>query len=91
MAILAFVFLRETVGAHHIGAIIIGFIGVLIVVRPCNEGSVNLCTLVAIARHRLYFSTMVVTDRDHSNFDCISNSLCWNTCRDSDVVALENP
>ncbi|MFT5787338.1 MAG: drug/metabolite transporter (DMT)-like permease [Ascidiaceihabitans sp.] len=49
MAILAFVFLRETVGVHRIGAIIVGFIGVLIVVRPGNEGFANLGTLVAIA------------------------------------------
>ena len=49
MAILAFVFSKETIGVHRIGAIIVGFIGVLIVVRPGNEGFANLGTLVAIA------------------------------------------
>ena len=49
MAILAFLFLKERVGWHRIGAIIVGFIGVLIVVRPGADGFANLGTLVAIA------------------------------------------
>jgi drug/metabolite transporter (DMT)-like permease len=49
MAVLAFVFLKEAVGWHRIGAIIVGFLGVLIVVRPGGEGFANLGTLVAIA------------------------------------------
>ena len=48
MAILAFVFLKETIGVHRIGAIIVGFIGVLIVMRPGNEGFANLGTLGAL-------------------------------------------
>lgn len=49
MALLAVIFLGESVGAHRIGAIVVGFIGVLIVVRPGNDGFTSLGTLVAIA------------------------------------------
>jgi drug/metabolite transporter (DMT)-like permease len=48
MAILAALFLSEHVGIHRIGAIAVGFIGVLIVVRPGGEGFGSLGTFVAI-------------------------------------------
>lgn len=48
MAILALIFLKESVGIHRIGAIIVGFVGVLIVVRPGSEGFANLGTFIAI-------------------------------------------
>ena len=49
MAILAALFLSEHVGIHRIGAITVGFIGVLIVVRPGGEGLASIGVLAAIA------------------------------------------
>lgn len=48
MAVLAVIFLNEHVGVHRIGAIMVGFVGVLIVVRPGGEGFGSLGMYVAI-------------------------------------------
>ncbi|WP_316860547.1 DMT family transporter [uncultured Cohaesibacter sp.] len=48
LAILAFLFLKESLGPHRVGAIIVGFLGVLLVMRPDVDGMINPYTLVAV-------------------------------------------
>ncbi|MEP1206790.1 MAG: DMT family transporter [Rhizobiaceae bacterium] len=48
VALLALWFLKEPVGRHRIGAVIVGFIGVLIVMRPGVEGLIDVHTLIPI-------------------------------------------
>lgn len=47
-ALLALFFLKEAVGKHRIGAVIVGFIGVIIVMRPGVEGIIDLNALIPI-------------------------------------------
>ena len=47
-ALLALLFLKEAVGKHRIGAVIVGFIGVIIVMRPGVEGIIDLNALIPI-------------------------------------------
>jgi drug/metabolite transporter (DMT)-like permease len=48
VALLAMWFLKETVGIHRIGAIIVGFIGVVVVMRPGTEGLLNIYALIPL-------------------------------------------
>ncbi len=48
VAILALFFLKEAVGAHRLGAVIVGFIGVIIVMRPGVDGLINSYALIPI-------------------------------------------
>ena len=48
VALLAIFFLKETVGKHRIGAVIVGFIGVLIVMRPGVDGLIDVNSLVPV-------------------------------------------
>ena len=48
VALFALYFLGETVGPARIGAIIMGFIGVVIVIRPGTEGLFDIATLIPI-------------------------------------------
>ncbi len=47
-ALLALFFLNEVVGKHRIAAVIIGFIGVIIVMRPGVDGIIDLNALIPI-------------------------------------------
>ena len=47
-ALLAAVFLKESVGPHRILTIVIGFIGVVIVIRPGLDGLLNVYTLIPL-------------------------------------------
>ena len=49
ITIFAILFLGETVGAHRWGATIVGFLGVLLMLRPEGGGLVNIYALMAIA------------------------------------------
>lgn len=48
LAIIAFLFLKESLGPHRVGGIIIGFLGVLLVMRPDVGGMINQYSLIAI-------------------------------------------
>ena len=48
VALLALSFLNEPVGIHRIAAVILGFIGVVIVMRPGVEGIIDIHTLIPI-------------------------------------------
>ena len=48
VSLLALVFLNEPVGLHRIGAVVVGFIGVVIVMRPGVEGIVDVHALIPI-------------------------------------------
>lgn len=48
VAVLAAYFLGEPVGVHRIGAIIVGFIGVLVVMRPGVKGLIDVNALIPI-------------------------------------------
>lgn len=48
VALLAWIFLQEQVGQHRILAVLAGFVGVLIVMRPGMEGVINLHTLIPV-------------------------------------------
>ncbi|MGB0866430.1 MAG: DMT family transporter [Granulosicoccaceae bacterium] len=47
-ALLALIFLQEKVGVHRLGAVTIGFVGVVIVMRPSVSGLFELSTLVPV-------------------------------------------
>lgn len=48
VAVLAWIFLKETVGIHRLSAILVGFAGVVIVMRPGVEGMLNVYALIPI-------------------------------------------
>jgi len=48
VALLALIFLSEPVGKHRIGAVVAGFIGVVIVMRPGVDGIVDVHALIPI-------------------------------------------
>jgi drug/metabolite transporter (DMT)-like permease len=48
VALLALILLNESVSKHRIGAVIVGFIGVVIVMRPGVEGMIDLYALIPI-------------------------------------------
>ena len=48
VALLAWVFLKEAVGIHRLSAILMGFFGVVIVMRPGVEGIFNMNALIPI-------------------------------------------
>lgn len=48
VALLAQLFLGESMGRHRLGAVIVGFAGVIVVMRPGVEGLVDLKTLIPI-------------------------------------------
>lgn len=48
VALLAIWLLRESVGPHRIAAVVTGFLGVLIVMRPGAEGLINLYALIPL-------------------------------------------
>ena len=48
VAILALVFLNERVGRYRMGAVIVGFLGVLVVMRPGVEGLINIYALIPL-------------------------------------------
>jgi len=49
VALIARAFLGEPVGPHRIGAVVMGFIGVIVVMRPGVDGFLNFHALIAIA------------------------------------------
>ena len=49
VAILARFFLGEAVGYHRMGAVLVGFVGVVIVMRPGADGLINLHALIPVA------------------------------------------
>jgi drug/metabolite transporter (DMT)-like permease len=48
VALLAMWFLKEPVGVYRIGAVIVGFIGVVVVMRPGVDGLINLYALIPL-------------------------------------------
>ncbi len=48
LSLLALIFLKESVGRHRITAVVVGFIGVVIVMRPGVDGFANLNALIPI-------------------------------------------
>lgn len=48
VALLALAFLNEAVGAHRIGAVIVGFIGVIVVMRPGVDGLFDVHALIPL-------------------------------------------
>lgn len=49
LSLLALIFLKEPVGRHRLTAVVIGFIGVIIVMRPGVDGLADFYTLIPIA------------------------------------------
>ncbi len=49
VALLAMWFLKEPVGLYRIGAVIVGFIGVVVVMRPGVDGLINIYALIPLA------------------------------------------
>jgi len=48
VALLAMVFLNEPVGKHRLGAVFVGFIGVVVVMRPGVDGFINVYALIPV-------------------------------------------
>jgi drug/metabolite transporter (DMT)-like permease len=59
---MAALFLREPVGLRRWTAVLVGFVGVLVAVRP-SAGSVSAPVLVAVGGSLLYATSLVVTRR----------------------------
>ena len=49
VALLAMRFLGESVGAHRLGAVAVGFIGVVVVMQPSVDGLINVYALIPVA------------------------------------------
>ena len=49
VALLAMRFLGESVGAHRLGAVAVGFIGVVVVMQPSVDGLINVYALIPLA------------------------------------------
>jgi len=49
VALLAMRFLGEPVGAHRLGAVAVGFIGVVVVMQPSVDGLINVYALIPLA------------------------------------------
>ncbi|MEX1110041.1 MAG: DMT family transporter [Dongiaceae bacterium] len=62
VAILAIIVLREKVGPRRWAAILIGFVGVIVIVRP-DDGRIDLPSIVAIASAVFYGATVIMTRR----------------------------
>jgi len=61
--------LHEKVGLHRIGATLVGFVGVLVMLRPGGEGALSLAALAALSSAFLFALTvtgMKIMTRDHS-------------------------
>lgn len=61
--------LHEAVGPHRIGASIVGFIGVLVMLQPSGQGALSLAALAALGSAFLFALTitgMKIMTRDHS-------------------------
>jgi len=48
VALLALWFLKEPVGLHRVSAVIVGFLGVIVVMRPGVDGFINLYALIPV-------------------------------------------
>ncbi len=48
VSLLAFIFLREKIGIHRVIAVVVGFMGVIVVMRPGVEGVVNIYALIPL-------------------------------------------
>ncbi|UWR09689.1 DMT family transporter [Sulfitobacter mediterraneus] len=48
VAVLAAWFLREPVGVHRLGAVMVGFVGVIVVMRPGVDGLIDLNSLIPV-------------------------------------------
>ncbi|GLQ28857.1 DMT family transporter [Sulfitobacter pacificus] len=48
VAVLALVILKEPVGPHRIGAVVVGFIGVIVVMRPGVDGLIDINALIPL-------------------------------------------
>ena len=68
ITIFAILFLGETVGLHRWGATIIGFLGVLLMLRPDGEGLVDTYALLAIAGSACAGMVMIIV-RQLTKFD----------------------
>ncbi|MDZ4736169.1 MAG: DMT family transporter [Rhodospirillaceae bacterium] len=62
VAVLAIFFLGEKVGPRRWAAIIVGFIGVIVIVRP-DDGQIDTAALVAVASAVFYGATVITTRR----------------------------
>jgi len=49
VALLALWFLKEPVGRHRIGAVVVGFVGVIVVMRPGVDGFIDTYALIPVA------------------------------------------
>ncbi|MEI2383817.1 DMT family transporter [Breoghania sp. JC706] len=49
VTIFAILILKETVGLHRWGAVVVGFMGVLVMLNPTGEGTMNVYGLMAVA------------------------------------------
>jgi drug/metabolite transporter (DMT)-like permease len=62
VAVMAIVVLGEKVGPRRWAAIVVGFIGILVIVRP-DDGQLDLPSIVAIASAVFYAGTIIMTRR----------------------------
>jgi drug/metabolite transporter (DMT)-like permease len=49
VALLAMWFLKEPIGMHRISAVLVGFVGVIVVMRPGVDGLINIHALIPLA------------------------------------------
>jgi drug/metabolite transporter (DMT)-like permease len=75
MAVLGRVILKETVSRQRLGVLVLGFVGVLIVVRPSPSG-VEPAALLVLAGSFLYPLAMVTT-RSLSRHDSPQSMVAW--------------
>jgi drug/metabolite transporter (DMT)-like permease len=93
VSLLAIWVLRERVGIHRIGAVIVGFIGVVVVMRPGVHGIINLHALIPIAA-ALGAAIAIISVRTLSQTESTATLLiyqsvfCWRIGRRAAVLVL---
>ena len=96
VALLAMWLLKETVGIYRIGAVIVGFIGVIVVMRPGVDGLIDMYALIPLVG-ALGAAFAIISVRKLSQTEStatlvgLSGVVCWNTRWHSAILAMGNP
>ena len=86
VVIIGALFLKEPVGIHRWSAVIIGFIGTLLIIRPGFEGSNIALFLPVIAAS--FFAVRQIISRYLASSDSLATTLCYTAVTSFAVMCL---
>lgn len=78
VTLLAWAFLAERVGVHRVGAVIAGFVGVVVAMRPGTEGLFDANALIPIAG-ALGAAVAIISVRRLSQTETTATLLAWQS------------